>query len=311
MAPRGVSWAPDAHVRFRDLDFLIDEEGELKLAAPLSPTSADVDLDDLVESLVNITIQFSGEEPPSEEEHMRGLVFPFPFRLRGGSQLHGDLLVCPMLLSHPVQFLTGRDRDDYRPTPHSADGELVGVVEYTLASTSDDDNLQCKESFHNDASSTGSTHPSRVCFMADDDDGHESERRNASPSPRPEPRPGGNAREAGAATPPPRSSPAGLHQAGTLAQTPANSQGTSHHAPVAQRDVLAQLCAWQQELEQNRRELERQQADLLGELERTRAEETRACARARDIRRRIMEDDDGLPHFEWASQNIAAAATIL
>ena len=34
-------------------------------------------------------------------------------------------------------------------------------------------------------------------------------------------------------------------------------------------------------------------------------------ARARDVRRWMMEDDDGLPHFERPSQNIATAAAIL
>jgi hypothetical protein len=35
----------------------------------------------------------------------------------------------------------------------------------------------------------------------------------------------------------------------------------------------------------------------------------RACAR--DTRRRIVEDDDGLPRFTRASQNIAAVAALL
>jgi hypothetical protein len=33
--------------------------------------------------------------------------------------------------------------------------------------------------------------------------------------------------------------------------------------------------------------------------------------RARDMHRRIVEDDDGLPHFTWASQNIAIAVPLL
>ena len=32
---------------------------------------------------------------------------------------------------------------------------------------------------------------------------------------------------------------------------------------------------------------------------------------ARDMNRRIIEDDEALPHFTWARQNIAAAMTLL
>ena len=51
MASRDVSWVPGAHVCFGDLDFLINGEGELELVTPLAPTSADADLDAIVESL--------------------------------------------------------------------------------------------------------------------------------------------------------------------------------------------------------------------------------------------------------------------
>ena len=37
----------------------------------------------------------------------------------------------------------------------------------------------------------------------------------------------------------------------------------------------------------------------------------RACTVARDVNRRIIEDDEALPHFTRASQNIAAAAALL
>jgi hypothetical protein len=35
------------------------------------------------------------------------------------------------------------------------------------------------------------------------------------------------------------------------------------------------------------------------------------CVRAYDTHRRIIEDDNGLPRFTWASQNIAAVAALL
>ena len=37
----------------------------------------------------------------------------------------------------------------------------------------------------------------------------------------------------------------------------------------------------------------------------------RARANARDVNRRIIEDDRGLPHFTRANQNIAAAVALL
>ena len=36
-----------------------------------------------------------------------------------------------------------------------------------------------------------------------------------------------------------------------------------------------------------------------------------ACAMAHDVHRRIIEDDDGLPHFTRASQNIAVAVAMI
>ena len=37
----------------------------------------------------------------------------------------------------------------------------------------------------------------------------------------------------------------------------------------------------------------------------------RACAIAHDVNQRIVEDDGGLPHFSWASQNIATVVALL
>ena len=37
----------------------------------------------------------------------------------------------------------------------------------------------------------------------------------------------------------------------------------------------------------------------------------RARAMAHDVNRRIIKDDEALPHFAWASQNIAAMVALL
>jgi hypothetical protein len=37
----------------------------------------------------------------------------------------------------------------------------------------------------------------------------------------------------------------------------------------------------------------------------------RACVNAHDVNRRIIEDDDSLPHFAWVSQNIPVVAALL
>jgi len=96
---------------------------------------------------------------------MSGLASPFPFRLWGGNLLHQDLLVRPTFLPRPAQLCAGHDRDGHHLV--TTKNELVGVVEYMLTSTSDDDDFWDRGSFHNDAGSTGSTHPSRECFMAE------------------------------------------------------------------------------------------------------------------------------------------------
>lgn len=57
--------------------------------------------------------------------------------------------------------------------------------------------------------------------------------------------------------------------------------------------------------------MERECLQLEQEIERHRARPGRARAMAHDVQRRIMEDDDGLPRFARASQNITAVAALL
>ena len=70
------------------------------------------------------------------------------------------------------------------------------------------------------------------------------------------------------------------------------------------------MKARHQELEEARLQLEQECAELEQEIEHH-GDSGRARAMARDMNRRIIEDDEALPHFTWASQNIAATADLL
>ena len=59
---------------------------------------------------------------------------------------------------------------------------------------------------------------------------------------------------------------------------------------------VEQLRARHQELEEERLQLEQERAELEREIERHR-DDGRARAAARDMNRRIIEDDEALPHF--------------
>ena len=65
-----------------------------------------------------------------------------------------------------------------------------------------------------------------------------------------------------------------------------------------------------QKLKEARLQLEQERAELEREIERH-GDGGRVCAVARDVNRRIIEDDEALPHFTQASQIVAAAATLL
>ena len=73
---------------------------------------------------------------------------------------------------------------------------------------------------------------------------------------------------------------------------------------------MEQLWAWQKELEDVRLKLEQEQAELECEIAH-RADGGHARAMALDVHRRIIEDDDGVPHFTRASQNIAAVVAMI
>ena len=73
---------------------------------------------------------------------------------------------------------------------------------------------------------------------------------------------------------------------------------------------VEQLRARHQELEEARLQLEQEHAELEREIERH-GDSERTCAVARDMNRRIIKDDEALPHFTQASQNIATTAALL
>jgi hypothetical protein len=73
---------------------------------------------------------------------------------------------------------------------------------------------------------------------------------------------------------------------------------------------LEQLKAWQQELDDARLALELEHTKLEREITHHRDGES-THNKARDVHRTIIEDNDGLPHFTRANQNIAAAVAFL
>ena len=68
---------------------------------------------------------------------------------------------------------------------------------------------------------------------------------------------------------------------------------------------VEQLKARHQELEEARLQLEQERAKLDREIERHR-DGGRACALVCDVNQRVVADNEALPHFAQASQNITA-----
>ena len=73
---------------------------------------------------------------------------------------------------------------------------------------------------------------------------------------------------------------------------------------------VEQLKARHQEIEEARLQLEQECMELEREIERH-EDGGHARAMARNMNRRIIEDDEALPHFTRASQNIATTAALL
>ena len=73
---------------------------------------------------------------------------------------------------------------------------------------------------------------------------------------------------------------------------------------------VEQLRARHKEIKDARLHLEQERVELEREIEHH-GDGGRARTIAHDINRSIIEDDGGLPHFAWASHNIAAAVALL
>jgi predicted acylesterase/phospholipase RssA len=106
----------------------------------------------------------------------------------------------------------------------------------------------------------------------------------------------------------PREVPVRVGAGGVRVPSPAPAASAP---PQLGRPPIEQLQARQHELEEARRGLEEECAQLEREIMQRRAEGERARARACDVHWRIVEDDDGLLQFARASQNIAAPAALL
>lgn len=172
--------------------------------------------------------------------------------------------------------------------PSDADDEFVGMADYAIESIHDLLRAGSK-SLSGSHSGDGSHHPSRECFLVEIRGGHVSSASGME----------GDPREAPAHVPTDR------------AVVPHPSAPTASAPPLQRRLWLEQLQARQRELDESRCEVEWERSQLEQGIEHHRAEQGRARAMALDLQRRIVEDDDGLPLFAQASQNIAAAAALL
>jgi hypothetical protein len=161
-----------------------------------------------------------------------------------------------------------------RMHPSFVNDEFVGMADY-ITESFHDLLMRDSEVTSNSDSSGRSHHPSHECFMADTPDGHVESVQDEGATP--------------------------------LANIDDEVEG---YARVLPRLRIEQLRVWQKELEDARLQLEQEHTKLKREIER-RENSGRARAIARDMNRRIIEDDEDLPHFARASQNIATAVALL
>ena len=120
MATHAISWAPGAHVRFGDLDFIVTLGGELALAHMAAQSLPSINLSRLrLEGPWGNSLgPQSSREPPRSitlfpEGPVRGAPTAFPFGLRSDATTAGHLLTLRMV----------------QPPTNS---EFVGVIEHDL-----------------------------------------------------------------------------------------------------------------------------------------------------------------------------------
>jgi hypothetical protein len=145
--------ALEAHTLERDqlLDFKF-RRMEHQLAVYLGPHPSWEDLRALTFSFVNIVTQLASGEPLSSDVLTQGTSMAFPYGLRNVAQViecHVARLSSPTLTSN----------------------EFVGMAEF-FVETIHDRPASDLESISGSASSKGSHHPSRECFMAETSEGH-------------------------------------------------------------------------------------------------------------------------------------------
>ena len=298
MANYGFSLAPGAHVRLGTLDFLATEEGRLEWVGALAPPPPSTSLDSAVEVFEKLQLNAPAAHapernqlpdssygklrvnlgPPPSQEDLHALAFSFVnivAELNGGEPISPDVSIRNASAAFPFGLRNAAGTFTSLATRRSylppMSSELVGMVDYAEGSVHD---LLASgsESSAKSNSGEGSHHPSRECFMAEIHD-------DPVPSTRhPE-------------------------EDAEAAHVPAAS-------PPQQLSQLEQLQVRQRELDDARHGLELERAQLERELEH---HHDGGCVRtgARDAHRRIVEDDDGLPRFARAGQNIAAAAALV
>ena len=161
----------------------------------------------------------------------------------------------------------------HTPSSRANDG-FVGMTEYVMESFHDLLIEELKSPSSSD-SSRGSHHPSRECFMTGTPEGHVESIHEEEAIP-----------------------------TNNLDDKVEGGAGAPPHLWVEQ------LKARHLELEEARLQLEQERPTPDREIERN-GDGGRACAMAHDVNQRIIEDDEALPHFTRANQNIAATVSLL
>ena len=152
--------------------------------------------------------------------------------------------------------------------------EFVGVIEHVTESLQ---NLITEElgSSSGSDSSKGSHHPSWDCFMTGTPEGHVES--------------------------------ISMEEATPVGNLDGETKGETAAPP---RVGVEQLRARKREIDEPRLALVREYAEVDREIER-RGDNGRARAVAHDVNRKIITDDETLPHFTRASQNITAMMALL
>ena len=68
MASHGISWAPGAHVRFENLDFIVTAEGELAQAPVAVQPLHSIGLDAITEALEELQLHAPEVHTPRSEQ---------------------------------------------------------------------------------------------------------------------------------------------------------------------------------------------------------------------------------------------------